>query len=128
MNTITFLKNKLMLFASIIFCIQCFAQNPEFKFYLAFEDSAGNKDTIWLGYDSSATLGIDTLFGEENIKGIPFNEPFEVRISNDWFLCLMILYLTRQIHLAIVVMVHFIIQKHRFIILTLTLLVYPKFI
>ena len=85
MNTITFLKNKLMLFASIIFCIQCFAQNPEFKFYLAFEDSAGNKDTIWLGYDPSATLGIDTLFGEENIKGIPFNEPFEVRISNEWY-------------------------------------------
>ena len=27
MNTITFLKNKLMLFASIIFCIQGFAQN-----------------------------------------------------------------------------------------------------
>jgi len=79
---------KTKIFLTLIFVVSMqfsFAQNPEFKFYLAFEDSAGNKDTIWLGYDSSATLGIDTLFGEENIKGIPFNEPFEVRISNDWF-------------------------------------------
>ncbi|HQD34550.1 MAG TPA: hypothetical protein PKU81_03570, partial [Bacteroidales bacterium] len=80
------MKTKIILTLICAVIVQfCFGQNPEFKFYLAFEDSAGNKDTIWLGYDPSATLGIDILFGEENIKGIPFNEPFEVRISNDWF-------------------------------------------
>lgn len=37
---------------------------PEFKFYLAFEDATGAKDTLWLILDSTATIGMDTALGE----------------------------------------------------------------
>lgn len=55
---------------------------PEFEFFLAFEDSAGNKDTIYVGYDTQATSDLDSVFGEYNIKTTPFDSVFEVRISN----------------------------------------------
>ncbi|MBK7094561.1 MAG: T9SS type A sorting domain-containing protein [Saprospiraceae bacterium] len=58
--------------------------SQEFRFDLFFEDSAGHRDTIILGYDIQATKGIDTLFGEINIIDQPRNNEFDVRISDEW--------------------------------------------
>ncbi|MDB0002599.1 T9SS type A sorting domain-containing protein [Salibacteraceae bacterium] len=45
-----------------------FAQiEPQFKFYLAFEDAKNEKDTVWYGIDESADLmQIDSIFGDTN--------------------------------------------------------------
>ncbi|MBK7287391.1 MAG: hypothetical protein IPI95_09950 [Flavobacteriales bacterium] len=45
---------------------------PTWRFHLAFEDGTGARDTIWMVYDTTATLGsnpwpgpnVDTLLGE----------------------------------------------------------------
>ncbi len=37
---------------------------PQFKFYLAFEDATGQRDTVWLIVDSNATALEDTIFNE----------------------------------------------------------------
>lgn len=40
---------------------------PQFKFYLAFEDAKHEKDTVWMVIDSNASEGLsDTLLGESN--------------------------------------------------------------
>jgi hypothetical protein len=57
---------------------------PEFKFFFYFEDAAGNKDTICFGYDTNATSGIDTIFGEEDIKSVPFDTNLDVRIAEPY--------------------------------------------
>ncbi|OPZ99125.1 MAG: hypothetical protein BWY70_01059 [Bacteroidetes bacterium ADurb.Bin408] len=76
----------IIVFTTLLICTLTFrtkAQTtPEFEFFLAFEDSAGNKDTIYVGYDSQATSGLDSVFGEYNIKTTPFDSVFEVRVSN----------------------------------------------
>ena len=50
---------------SILLTLTSFTQTqPQFKFWLAFEDSIGAKDTIWLFADTNAiTEGIDSLYG-----------------------------------------------------------------
>lgn len=56
---------------------------PEFSFQLYFEDAAGSKDTITLGYDPLATDSIDVAFGEVDISAVPWKASgLEVRISN----------------------------------------------
>lgn len=55
------------------------ASGQEFSFNMYFEDSLGNRDTLTLGYDSTATNGLDTVWGEQNIKDRPFDSVFEVR-------------------------------------------------
>lgn len=65
---------------SILFNIQA----QEFSFQLFFEDAVGNKDTITLGYDKSATNDIDTSFGEVNIIYEEIVKPFDVQISDEW--------------------------------------------
>lgn len=50
----------------------------QFEFPIFFENAQGEKDTIIMGYDPEATTGIDTAFGEVNIKGTPFSG-FDVR-------------------------------------------------
>lgn len=60
----------------------CFAQTPEFEFQLYFEDAAGNKDTVTLGYDALATDSIDAAFGEVNILNQPWGNGLDVRIGN----------------------------------------------
>jgi len=57
------------------------AQTPEFIFPLYFEDGAGNRDTVFVGYSSGATDSIDTIYGEIDISDIPFNTDFEVRVT-----------------------------------------------
>ncbi|MCO5267558.1 MAG: hypothetical protein M9897_01530 [Brumimicrobium sp.] len=60
-----------------------FSQIPEFEFQLYFEDAAGNKDTIALGYDPLATDSIDADFDEVDLTSIPWKTSgIEVRISD----------------------------------------------
>lgn len=75
---------KWIFYILFIFVVSnCFAQTPEFEFPLYFEDAAGNKDTITLGYDALATDSIDTIFGEINTLNQPWSDStFEVRITD----------------------------------------------
>ncbi|HAL64647.1 MAG TPA: hypothetical protein DCP10_03635 [Bacteroidales bacterium] len=67
-----------LIFAPII------TQAQEFSFKMFFEDSAGNRDTITIGYDPSGTDGIDPQFGEINIIDVPLNTSLDVRITDEW--------------------------------------------
>jgi len=90
MKTKTTLKFLIATLLLNVFAVKLYAQiTPEFKFYLAFEDGIGNKDTIYLGYDSYATQEIDTIFGEEDLFNTPFSGTFDVRVVipvNEWWL------------------------------------------
>ena len=61
------------------FCYNLIGQSFEIPIY--FEDSAGYKDTIVLGYDPLASYAIDTSFGEINIIDSSYNDDFEVRAA-----------------------------------------------
>tara|TARA_B110000046_G_C12909099_1_gene362037 strand:- start:70 stop:264 length:195 start_codon:yes stop_codon:yes gene_type:complete len=37
---------------------------PQFKFYLAFEDATEQRDTVWIVIDTNAVLVEDTIFNE----------------------------------------------------------------
>jgi hypothetical protein len=50
---------------------------------MIFEDALGNSDTLIFGYDPEATLGIDPMFGEVNIHGLPIDTVFDVRVSDE---------------------------------------------
>ena len=52
-----------------------------FEIPIYFEDSAGYKDTIVLGYDSLATYAIDSSFGEINIIDSSYADNMEVRAA-----------------------------------------------
>ncbi len=66
-----------LLFAGIV------SAQEEFSFQLYFEDAAGNRDTITLGYDPLATDTIDIAFGEENLINQPWNDSvLDVRITD----------------------------------------------
>ena len=71
---------KALFFLLSIFPLSIFCQ--EFSFPIFFEDAKGNKDTIVLGYDQSATDAIDTLFGEKDIKNAPWDTVFEARVTD----------------------------------------------
>ena len=60
-----------------------FSFGQEFSVELFFEDSAGNQDSIILGYDDNATDAIDESFGETNIITIPYNSGLDVRVSDE---------------------------------------------
>ena len=47
----------------IIFCLKVNGQT-QWRFHVAFEDGTGQRDTLWMIYDSSATNGVDTSLGE----------------------------------------------------------------
>lgn len=73
--------NILFTLFSILCCLSSFSQE-QFSFKLYFEDAAGNKDTITIGYDENATNGIDAAFGEENIITQPWDSVFEARVGD----------------------------------------------
>ena len=75
---------KNLLFLLILFNYG-FLIAQEFSFEIFFEDSAGNKDSIILGYDDAATFDIDGSFGEINIINVPYNAGLDVRITDEWF-------------------------------------------
>lgn len=71
---------RLLLFVFVFYFQSIYSQQLAFPMY--FEDAAGNKDTITLGYDPNATYGIDSIFGESNIMGQAFKQGLDVRISD----------------------------------------------
>lgn len=55
----------------VLLLIPCFGltQQPQFKFWLAFEDAKFDRDTVWFCIDESAqSVGFDSLFGDTNAK------------------------------------------------------------
>jgi hypothetical protein len=74
------MKNLLLALAwALLPC--CLLQAQAFRFELWFEDAAGQRDTIALGYDDEATWGIDPQFGEVDIKSHPLGDSLEVRLA-----------------------------------------------
>jgi hypothetical protein len=65
-----------------IFLVFHFCSGQEFVTSIIFEDSIGNRDTLEVGYDSLATINIDTAFGEVNIIQIPRDSFFDIRFSD----------------------------------------------
>ena len=57
----------------------------EFSFQMYFEDAAGNKDTLTIGYDPNGTDTIDAQFGEANIISTLPDSAFDLRITNEWY-------------------------------------------
>jgi len=79
---------RIMWFICFVSAFQCSitlsqTKNPEFSFRLFFEDGAGNRDTVTIGYASDATIGIDSIYGEQDMSGNAFDADFEVRVSSD---------------------------------------------
>ena len=61
-----------------------YSQVENFEFVLYFEDSVGNRDSVILGFNFAATVGIDPLLGEENIIATEYAEGLDVRITDEW--------------------------------------------
>ena len=57
------------------------AKGQHFELPIFFEDANGNKDTLILGYDITASKGMDAALGEKDILGTHYTKPFEVRAS-----------------------------------------------
>ena len=75
------MKKQLLILITLFFtsCTIVKAQEPQFKFHLAFEDATGAKDTVWLIFDTLATSGNDTIFGEIPISILP--DTFQVFVK-----------------------------------------------
>lgn len=78
------MKKQLLHVFFIFLAFQGFSQSliPEFEFQLYFEDAAGNKDTVTLGYDVLATDSIDTAFGEVDLLNQTWGNGLDVRVGN----------------------------------------------
>ena len=76
------MKKLLLFIASAILYISSFGQ--EFTFQMVFCDAVGNSDTLYFGYDPTATDSVDGKFGENNIIDISYDSIFDVRISNEF--------------------------------------------
>jgi hypothetical protein len=75
---------KLLLLIFVIAQIT-FCKAQQFTFQMNFEDVVGNKDSLTLGYDNSATDSLNASFGEINIITTPLNSNFDVRVTNEQF-------------------------------------------
>lgn len=70
-----------ILFTTLSFTVY----GQQFSFQMLFTDAIGNKDTITLGYDLTATDSIDASFSEVNIISVPLDTSFDVRVTNEWY-------------------------------------------
>lgn len=52
------------------------SKSQQYSFPLYFEDSAGKRDTLYFGFDESATFGVDEKLGEHNIIRQPYDSTF----------------------------------------------------
>lgn len=68
---------KFVLFISLILFF-LMGKSQKYSIPLYFEDSAGNRDTLYFGEDSSATFGIDERLGEVNFVNEPLDSTFAV--------------------------------------------------
>ncbi len=62
-----------------------FAQQiPEFRTSFYFADSAGNRDSVTVGFDRNAynsADSVDVVFGEKDISSLPFINVLDVRVG-----------------------------------------------
>ncbi len=71
-----------LLFIILLLTNTSFAQlTPEFLMPIWFEDTQGNKDTIWIGSDMNSSSEINPQFGEVAIEE-PFDHILEVRAAH----------------------------------------------
>jgi hypothetical protein len=72
------------IYCALIFLtlVSLIVRGQEYSFPLYFEDSAGNRDTLFFGFDKNATKGVDESMGEVNILGEPYDSTFFVFFSN----------------------------------------------
>jgi len=73
MKTFYFLLT--FLFSSVSLTAQQFRTD----FY--FTDTLGNQDTVTMGFDPDATIDVDAIFGEVDMKEVPFGEELEMRVG-----------------------------------------------
>ncbi len=74
------MKNTILI---LIFMAAFLARGQEFSFRMYFEDSAGNKDSISIGYDLNGSRdSILSQFNEINIADSTYNLKLDVRITN----------------------------------------------
>jgi hypothetical protein len=75
---------KLINILTLMFiCVICTAQRiPEFQFTLYAQDSRGNKDSVVLGFDSTASSrNMIAAFGEIDNTTTPFDSILEIRVN-----------------------------------------------
>lgn len=72
---------KLYLF-SLAVLLSFMVSAQQFSFDVYFEDAIGNRDTITLGYDATASDTINPQYGEVNIVSHAWDSVFEVRLSD----------------------------------------------
>ena len=71
-----------LLLSIFIFLSLKTVQGQLFSINMNFQDAAGNRDTLILGYDSNASDTIDTFFNEMNILSTSFDTGLDVRVGN----------------------------------------------
>ena len=74
------MKKRYLFIFFLSFLLKGYSQEPDFKFYLAFVDGSGAKDTIWVGWDSIATSGYDPIFNDTP-QSLPNDSSFRVYIK-----------------------------------------------
>jgi len=62
---------RFFLLIIVLFSTELFSQNGSIKLF--FEDNVGRRDSVELGANNTATLGIDTSFNEVDVYGTPFD-------------------------------------------------------
>lgn len=71
---------SLIFFLTCTIIVRSQTIQPDWKFYIAFEDATGAKDTVFFVLDSSATFGLDSTLGEVPIVLMP--DTFQVYWGN----------------------------------------------
>lgn len=76
------MKKSIILLLLLILCM-VHVNGQEFSFQIYFEDAIGNRDTLTIGFDPAGSRNVILPeFGEEDISNIPFDDVFDVRITN----------------------------------------------
>ncbi len=64
----------------LLFFHQCAYAQLQWRFYVTFEDGTGQRDTLWMVYDTTATFNVDSALGESKV--VMNNSVFNVWIFN----------------------------------------------
>ena len=74
---------SLIALLALVTATQATAQStPEFSFVLYVTDALGNRDSIVLGYDATATDTADAIFGDTNIANTPIDSVLDLRLTD----------------------------------------------
>jgi hypothetical protein len=76
------MKRIITILGYVCFCIPFFAQEFSTKFY--FETAQGEKVSLEIGYDPTATNGIDVMFDEIDYGSPISPDKFQVFMLKPW--------------------------------------------